>query len=838
MDTTASASSMIADIGNSCLVPSVNMLFDSENVAYEFYSTYAEGIGFFVRRSTLWTTSKNIVTRRTFVCSREGFREKKKGAKEVKSPRPETRIGCQACMTIRLTPNGKYRVTEFVPNHNHPLASAASIQMLKAKKLRRKVRAARVDLVDDSMKTPEFETEDEAYEFYSMYAGRIGFTVRRASMTVTADDVVTRRMFVCSKEGFRERKKGAKRVKKPRPETRTGCPACMIIRRTSNGKYHVTEFVTYHNHPLSVPSTTELLCSQNDVSGILEDESIMADGLMNTMSTGNVMSVQSRNGQDFSMQAVDSKNCRTSKSIKSVQIGDVGATLEYLQKMQDENPSFFYAVQVDEEDKMTNFFWSDAKSVMDFNYFGDVVCFDTTYKYFGYGRPFALFIGVNHHKQPVIFGSALIYDESIKTYKWLFETFKAAMNEKQPKTIMTDRSALIAEAIAETWPGTFHRHCVWHVYQNALEQLSQAFHGSKTLATDFCRCIFDYEDEEEFLVAWRAMLETYDLKDNHWLANLFEEREKWAMVYGRESFYADMKNVQQRDNLNGELKRYLSPENELLHFFEYYERLLEDRRCAELQADAHASQSARKLPSMRVLRQAANLYTPAAYKMFEKEFELYMDCMLYSCGEAGTISEYKVAVDGRPKDHFVKFDSLDGSVTCSCKKFEFIGIPCHHMLKVLDFRNIKDLPLEYILKRWRKDAKVGAFSAVFDYSFDEDPQTSSAKRYSYLCRILSIAASRAAKSFDTYTFIENQSDVLMEQVEQVLRARTPEIPSLITAPCDRPPNSVESIVNGSFRHDRVNQANFVGATTNGFMGSRLSQVPMCWGQFPARPPEN
>ncbi|PKA47433.1 Protein FAR1-like 5 [Apostasia shenzhenica] len=832
---TASTSLTTGENRNPEWMPSVNMLFDSENDAYEFYGTYAENVGFFVRRSTLWTTSKNIVTRRTFVCSREGFREKKKGAKEVKSPRPETRIGCQACMTIRLTSNGKYRVTEFISNHNHPLATSTSIQMLRAKKLRRKARAARVDLVDDSVKTPEFETEDEAYEFYSMYAGRMGFTVRRASMTVTAENVITRRMFVCSKEGFRERKKGAKRVKKPRPETRTGCPACMIIRITTSGKYHVSEFVTCHNHSLATPSN-DFSVPRFAENGALDDELDMTDGLMMTpISTDNSVSIQARTSHDLGIHSVDSKCSLRSKRIKSVQVGDIGATLEYLQKMQDDSPSFFYTIQVDEVDNMTNFFWTDAKSVVDFSYFGDVLCFDTSYKYFGYGRPFALFVGLNHHKQLVIFGSALLYDESKKSYKWLFDAFKTAMGGKQPKTILTDRNALQVEALAEMWPGIVHRFCVWHIYQNALEHLSQAFHGSKTLESDFSRCLFDYDNEEEFLVAWKVMLEIYDLKDNQWLASLFEEREKWALVYGREAFYGDMKSIQLKDNLTSELKKHLSPETELLCFYEHYVRLLDDRRSAEVLSDAQASQSARKLPSMRVLRQAANAYTPAAFKMFEREFELYMDCMLYSCGNVGTISEYKVTIDEKPS-HFVKFDSLDNSITCSCKKFQFIGIPCHHVLKVLDSRNIKDLPPEYVLKRWRKDAKVEAFSGSYEFPFDGDPQTSSAKRYSYLCRIFNIVASRAAKSLDTFAFVENQSDILMEQVEQLLRTRAPEMPPFITSPCERAQSSVEPIVNGGFRHDRVNQVNFLGPA-NGFLSTRISHPTICWGQFPAGPPE-
>ena len=45
---------------------------------------------------------------------------------------------------------------------------------------------------------------------------------------------------------------------------------------------------------------------------------------------------------------------------------------------------------------------------LDYEYFGDVVCFDTTYKKNKDGRPFALFVGVNHHKQTIIFGDALL----------------------------------------------------------------------------------------------------------------------------------------------------------------------------------------------------------------------------------------------------------------------------------------------------------------------------------------------------------------------------------------------------------------------------------------------
>ena len=41
---------------------------------------------------------------------------------------------------------------------------------------------------------------------------------------------------------------------------------------------------------------------------------------------------------------------------------------------------FFYAIQVDDENRMTNPFWRDGRSRIDYNSFGDVICFDTTYR--------------------------------------------------------------------------------------------------------------------------------------------------------------------------------------------------------------------------------------------------------------------------------------------------------------------------------------------------------------------------------------------------------------------------------------------------------------------------
>ncbi|XP_072977790.1 protein FAR1-RELATED SEQUENCE 5-like [Typha angustifolia] len=619
------------------------------------------------------------------------------------------------------------------PEGRRTLCNACGIAWKKGKQRKIIGYDAPVQEVESSKMVPEldmeFENEDKAYEFYNRYAGMVGFSVRKGWLDKSPDNVIRSRTLVCSREGFRKDKKGAKEVKRPRPETRIGCPARITIKLTPGGTFRITEFVADHNHQPAPPSAMHMLRSQRVLTEVHATEADLSDDSGTTpKSTSEPVVRQVESQRNVRFLPADYRITLRSKRMRAMQVGDAEAVLKYLQSMQLNDPSFFHGIQVDEDDKLTNIFWADAKSVMDFNYFGDVVCLDTSYKANGYGRPFAPFLGVNHHKKLVMFGAALLYDESVESFKWLLETFKIAMRGKQPKTILTDQSMAISSAIAAVWPETSHRLCVWQVYQNAVKNLNHVFQGTKTFAKDFGRCIFEYEEEEEFLPAWQAMLEKYDLRHNEWLAKLFDDRESWTLVYGREIFCADMKSTLQGENLSNVLKKYLNPQIDLLTFFKYYERLVDEHRYAELQADFHASQSFPRVPPSKMLKQAANLYTPAIFEIFRREFEVFMDCMLYSSGEVGTISEYKIIVGGKPKDYFVRLDSSDCSVACSCKKFEFIGVQCGHVLKVLDVRNIKELPERYFLERWRRDAKSGKQKDPRGVESDPKPSSDSVMR--------------------------------------------------------------------------------------------------------------
>lgn len=89
------------------LKPKIGMYFETEDDAYEFYKKYAEGIGFVVRKSHKSRNTRLAVTKRWFVCHRQGFKQERS---ETKNPRaPGSRTGCGACLCIKIIPCGAFR---------------------------------------------------------------------------------------------------------------------------------------------------------------------------------------------------------------------------------------------------------------------------------------------------------------------------------------------------------------------------------------------------------------------------------------------------------------------------------------------------------------------------------------------------------------------------------------------------------------------------------------------------------------------------------------------------------------------------------------------------------
>jgi zinc finger SWIM domain-containing protein 3 len=169
--------------------------------------------------------------------------------------------------------------------------------------------------------------------------------------------------------------------------------------------------------------------------------------------------------------------------------------------------------------------------------------------------PFAPLLGTNHHKQTIIFGASLLFDETIPLFVWLFKTFLSAMGGKHPSIIFTDQDAAMTGAIAYVFTNTSHRLCLWHIYLNASKHPSPVIHvHPQKFQSDFKNCVYEDRSEECFKTKWNELLTKYNIHKNSWMQNLYGLRKKWATVYC-DSFTTNITTTQRSEGMNNVFKK-------------------------------------------------------------------------------------------------------------------------------------------------------------------------------------------------------------------------------------------------------------------------------------------
>ncbi|OMO74188.1 hypothetical protein COLO4_26685 [Corchorus olitorius] len=89
---------------------------------------------------------------------------------------------------------------------------------------------------------------------------------------------------------------------------------------------------------------------------------------------------------------------------------------------------------------------------MDNKLFGDVIAFNTTYNKNSYNMPLLSPKGVNNHNLTIVFGFALISNETKETFQWVLQAFAEVMGNKLPKSVVTDGDRSMHNAIEEIFP--------------------------------------------------------------------------------------------------------------------------------------------------------------------------------------------------------------------------------------------------------------------------------------------------------------------------------------------------------------------------------------------------
>ncbi|XP_042508608.1 protein FAR1-RELATED SEQUENCE 5-like [Macadamia integrifolia] len=615
----------------------------------------------------------------------------------------------------------------------------------------------------------EFNSENEAYDFYNNYGGRMGFSVRRDYAHKSRKDkaTITSRRFVCSKQGYRKKDKRCLDPRKPQAETRTDCPARMGIAIMDNGKYQCRDFVEEHNHLLHLPVTIHMMRSQRKILDahaskidLADDSGIRPDAILEYMDG---------HARNHGYARKDHKNYLQTKRQHDLSYGEAGSLLLYFVKQTKVNPFFTYSLQLDNEEQITNIFWADPKMITDFAQFGDVVTFDTTFCTNKEYRPFGIFAGFNHHRGVVIFGAALLYDETAESFRWLFEAFLEAHGQKKPITIFTDQDDAMGKAIAEVFPETWHRLCTWQIMQNGIKHLGNLMKDGTSFLKDFKACMYHYEGELEFEKVWEKLRNDYGIKDGSWFDRLYGLKEKWAKCYMKKTFTIGMQSTQLSESLNGDLKDYLKVSLDVMQFLKHFEMVVNVKRSNELKAEFDARN---KLPrnmfsKSPVMKQAGEVYTPQIFEEFQEEYNWISACYIKFRNESNALREYVVAIFEQEGDFKVLCNPFEAMIECSCMKFETFGILCCHALKILDVLDVKFIPKAYILRRWTRAARNMVVEDDKEKQVEKDVHLDCTQRYGLLCLKLVQIASQASKSGEGYALVNKAAIELCKQLENL-----------------------------------------------------------------------
>ncbi|KAL3835522.1 hypothetical protein ACJIZ3_010258 [Penstemon smallii] len=604
----------------------------------------------------------------------------------------------------------------------------------------------------------EFDSYDDAYNYYNCYAIEAGFNVRvKNSWFKRNSREKYGAVLCCSSQGF----KRVKDVNRLRKETRTGCPAMVRMRLVDSKRWRILEVSLEHNHLLG---TNGYKSTKKTSSGTKRKLLSNSDTELPPIKLYRALVIDSRNDGTHNLNQTEAN---TSSNQLNLRKGDTQAMYNYLCRMQLTNPNFFYMMDLNDEGRLLNLFWADARSRAASGYFGDVIFFDTTCLSNKYEVPLVSFVGVNHHGQSVLLGCGLLSSETKESYIWIFNAWLTCTSGLSPQTIITDRCKILHTAVADVFPKSSHRFGLSHIMRKVPEKLG-GIKNYDSIRKALLKGVYVALKPFDFEAAWGYLIQHFGIADNEWLRLLYEDRAQWALVYLKDTFFMGMATARPGEILSPFFDKYLHKQTPLKEFLDKYELALQKKHKEEVLADMDSRSTILDLKTRCSFElQLSKVYTKSIFKRFQSEVE-----EMYSCFSTTQIHidgpvtiflvKERVLSEGNRReirDYEVLYNRAAAEVRCICSCFNFYGYLCRHALCVLNFNGVEEIPSKYILPRWKKDFKrlyvLGHGSGNDDMSLTQ------------LCRSALQVVEEGVISLDHYKVALRAFEELLDRVHSV-----------------------------------------------------------------------
>ncbi|KAM3197683.1 hypothetical protein ACQJBY_073010 [Aegilops geniculata] len=558
-----------------------------------------------------------------------------------------------------------------------------------------------------------FGSQWEAYTFYNKHARERGFNIRKEKVKrgKGLSGTIRFRRYVCSRAGKQQSKflNSEGHTRRLRPGTRCECGAQLVVKLDKAHKiWFVAAFLDDHNHVLARPDEVAFLRSHRRIQDFQRAEILAMEGsgIRKHIIFDNFIS---RYGSYDKCGLVrrDVYNLCCREKIKLIAKGDIDTALGIMRSKKAKDPNFFFEYMLDKEGQLKSMFWCDAQSRRDYQLYGDVIVFDNTYKMNRYGMPFVPFVGVNNHRCTTVFGCAIVFDETEGTYVWLLQTFMKANCQKKPKSVITNGDTAMIRAIRNVLPDVFHRLCSWHVEKNMQKHLSYKSRD------EFRSLLYYSTSPANFRERWLAFVGKWKTdKTKDWLNRMYRKRSLWAASFLSDGFFLGMRSNQRSESLNSCLHLHLDYGMTIVDLVVHYENCIVRLRENEARDDCNSSQTLP--PSVTeykdIEKHAAIVFTRANFYILQEdlkkmgELEIFetlvgVDCHTFILTWKNN-RKFQFSVQYRPRNS-------EETIACSCQRMVRKGLPCKHILYVLNHLKLSEIPKCCILKRLSKNERGG-----------------------------------------------------------------------------------------------------------------------------------
>jgi zinc finger SWIM domain-containing protein 3 len=580
----------------------------------------------------------------------------------------------------------------------------------------------------------EFNSFDEAYDFYNLYAKEQGFGIRVSNSWFRSKKKERyRAKLSCSSAGFKKKSE----ANNPRPETRTGCPAMIVIRLVDSKRWRIVEVELEHNHQVS-PQIKRFYKSHKKMIIAAKKAQPPPEPVAEVHTIKLYQTAVAKAGLNGCSNFNEREGIIPVDNSKHLELkeGDAHAVYNYFCRMKLTNPNFFYLFDLDDDGRLRNVFWADARSRTAYGYFCDTVAIDTTCLANKYEIPLISFVGVNHHGQSVLLGCGFLGHESVEYFVWILKAWLKCMLGRPPLVIVTDQCKPLQSAVSEVFPNARHCYCMWYIMQRVPEKLG-GLKGYETIKRQLNKAVYDSLKISEFETAWADMIKWHRLGDNKWLQTLYEDRQLWVPVYLKDIFFAGIIPIRENEGLITFFDGYVHKHTSFKEFVDKYDLALHRKHLKEAMADLESRKpSLESKTRCNFEVQLSKMYTREIFQRFQSEVE-----GMYSCFNTrqvsvnGPIMTYivkeRVEVEGNEKEvrnYEVLYETTQVDIRCICSLFNYKGYLCRHALNVLNYNGVEEIPPRYILPRWSKDFKcryaldnnssnIGVYNPLYCYNY-------------------------------------------------------------------------------------------------------------------------